>query len=41
MSLTKKQKQVLDYIKDYIEEHEVSPTQVEIQDSGNIKRPPI
>tara|TARA_B100001971_G_scaffold215193_1_gene260072 strand:- start:160765 stop:161370 length:606 start_codon:yes stop_codon:yes gene_type:complete len=37
MSLTKKQKQVLDYIKDYIEEHEVSPTQVEIQEHFGFK----
>lgn len=37
MSLTKKQKQVLDYIKEYIDENEVSPTQVEIQEFFGFK----
>jgi repressor LexA len=37
MSLTKKQKQVLDFIKDYIDENEVSPTQVEIQEHFGFK----
>jgi len=37
MSLTKKQKQVFDYIKEYIEEYEVSPTQVEIQEHFGFK----
>lgn len=37
MSLTKKQKQVLDFIKDYIDDNEVSPTQVEIQEHFGFK----
>lgn len=37
MSLTKKQKQVLDYIKEYINENEVSPTQVEIKEHFGFK----
>lgn len=37
MSLTKKQKQVFDFIKDYIEENEVSPTQVEIKEHFGFK----
>jgi repressor LexA len=37
MSLTKKQKQVYDYIVEYIEEQEVSPTQVEIQEHFGFK----
>ncbi len=37
MSLTKKQKQVYDYIVEYIEEHSVSPTQVEIQEFFGFK----
>lgn len=37
MNLTKKQKQVYDFICDYIEENEVSPTQVEIQQHFGFK----
>lgn len=37
MSLTKKQKQVLDYIVEYIEENEYSPTQMEIKDHFGFK----
>ncbi|MBC75449.1 MAG: repressor LexA [Halobacteriovoraceae bacterium] len=37
LSLTKKQKQVFDYIKEYIEENEFSPTQVEIKDHFGFK----
>ncbi|MAX66694.1 MAG: transcriptional repressor LexA [Bacteriovoracaceae bacterium] len=37
MSLTKKQKQVYDYICQYIEEYEYSPTQVEIQEHFGFK----
>lgn len=37
MSLTKKQKQVLDYIVEYIEENEYSPTQMEIKDYFGFK----
>lgn len=37
MALTKKQKQVYDYIVDYIEENSVSPTQQEIKDHFSFK----
>lgn len=37
MSLTKKQKQVFDYISTYIEENEVSPTQIEIKEYFGFK----
>lgn len=37
MSLTKKQKQVYDYICDYINEHEYSPTQLEIKEHFGFK----
>lgn len=37
MSLTKKQKQVLDYIAEYLEENEYSPTQMEIKDHFGFK----
>lgn len=37
MSLTKKQKQVFDYICDYINEHEYSPTQLEIKEHFGFK----
>lgn len=37
MSLTKKQKQVLDFIISYIEENEISPTQMEIKEYFNFK----
>lgn len=37
MSLTKKQKQVLDYIIEYIEENEFSPTQTEIKENFGFK----
>ena len=37
MSLTKKQKQVYDFISEYLEENGYSPTQVEIQEHFNFK----
>ena len=37
MSLTKKQKQVFDFICDYIKENSISPTQLEIQRHFNFK----
>ena len=37
MSLTKKQKQVYDYIVHYLEENEISPTQVEIKEHFGFK----
>ena len=37
MSLTKKQKQVYDYIKDYLDGNGYSPTQVEIQEHFGFK----
>lgn len=37
MSLTKKQKQVFDYICEYINEHEYSPTQLEIKEHFGFK----
>lgn len=37
MSLTKKQKQVYDYISEYLSENGYSPTQVEIQEHFNFK----
>lgn len=37
MSLTKKQKQVLDFIVDYIDENEFSPTQMEIKEHFGFK----
>lgn len=37
MSLTKKQKLVLDYITEYLEENEFSPTQLEIKDHFGFK----
>lgn len=37
MALTKKQKEVFDFIKDYIEKNDVSPTQKEIKDHFDLK----
>tara|TARA_Y100000768_G_scaffold388638_1_gene385776 strand:- start:4810 stop:5418 length:609 start_codon:yes stop_codon:yes gene_type:complete len=37
MSLTKKQKQVYDFIKDYLDKHSYSPTQMEIQEHFGFK----
>lgn len=36
-NITKKQKEVFDYIKDYIQENEISPSQKEIKDHFNFK----
>lgn len=37
MALTKKQKEVYQFIKDYIDEHDLSPTQKEIRDHFGLK----
>ncbi len=37
MGLTRKQKQVYDYIVEYIDEHDISPTQLEIKDHFGFK----
>lgn len=37
MALTKKQKEVFDFIKDYIQMHDVSPTQKEIKEHFDLK----
>ncbi len=37
MGITKKQKEVLDYITNYLKEHDVAPTQKEIKEAFELK----
>ena len=38
MNLTKRQKEILDFIRSYRSEHGISPTQREIREDSNFRR---